>query len=32
MPEWKGEIGRHLDDLIREVVPQARRAVVEPAT
>lgn len=27
MPEWKGRIGRHLDDLVREVVPDARRAV-----
>ena len=27
MPEWKGRIGRHLDDLLREVVPEARRAV-----
>ncbi|MGB3412809.1 MAG: DUF1801 domain-containing protein [Microthrixaceae bacterium] len=27
MPAWKGEIGRQLDDLVREVVPQARRAV-----
>lgn len=27
MPEWKGEIGRHIDDLVREVVPQALRAV-----
>ena len=27
MPEWKGAIGRHLDDLVREVVPDARRAV-----
>lgn len=27
MPEWKGQIGRHLDGLVREVVPDARRAV-----
>lgn len=27
MPGWKGRIGRHLDDLVREVVPGARRAV-----
>lgn len=27
MPEWKGRIGRHLDDLVGEVVPEARRAV-----
>ena len=27
MPGWKGVIGRHLDDLVREVVPDARRAV-----
>jgi hypothetical protein len=27
MPEWKGAIGRHLDDLVREIVPSARRAV-----
>lgn len=27
MPGWKGQIGRHLDDLVREVVPHARRAV-----
>ncbi|WP_436794912.1 DUF1801 domain-containing protein [Actinospongicola halichondriae] len=27
MPEWKGTIGRHLDGLVREVVPEAVRAV-----
>lgn len=27
MPEWKGRIGRRLDDLVREVIPEARRAV-----
>lgn len=27
MPDWKGRIGRHLDDLVRQVVPEARRAV-----
>ena len=27
MPEWKGRIGRLLDDLVRDVVPEARRAV-----
>ncbi len=27
MPDWKGEIGRHLDDLVNEVVPHARKAV-----
>ncbi|WP_040493235.1 DUF1801 domain-containing protein [Ilumatobacter nonamiensis] len=27
MPDWKGEIGRHLDALVAEVVPDARRAV-----
>lgn len=27
MPEWKGEIGRHLDDLVNEVVPDVRKAV-----
>jgi len=27
MPEWKGEIGRHLDDLIDETVPEVRKAV-----
>ena len=27
MLEWKGQIGRHLDGLVREVVPDARRAV-----
>ena len=27
MPEWKGEIGRLVDDLINEVVPEARKAV-----
>lgn len=27
MPEWKGGIGRHLDGLIREIVPHARCAV-----
>ena len=27
MPDWKGRIGRHIDDLVREVVPDARRAV-----
>lgn len=27
MPGWKGEIGRRLDDLVEEVVPDARKAV-----
>ncbi|BAN04480.1 DUF1801 domain-containing protein [Ilumatobacter coccineus] len=27
MPDWKGEIGRHLDDLVNEVAPEARKAV-----
>ncbi|MEM7342288.1 MAG: DUF1801 domain-containing protein [Actinomycetota bacterium] len=27
MPGWKGEIGRHLDDLVYEVVPGVRKAV-----
>jgi hypothetical protein len=27
MPDWKGDIGRHLDRLIAEVVPHARKAV-----
>ena len=27
MPDWKGEIGRHLDDLIGHVVPDVRKAV-----
>lgn len=27
MPDWKGEIGRHLDELVDEVVPDAARAV-----
>jgi hypothetical protein len=27
MPHWKGEVGRHLDDLINEVVPDVRKAV-----
>ena len=27
MPEWKGEIGRHLDDLINELIPDVRKAV-----
>jgi hypothetical protein len=27
MPDWKGEIGRHLDDLINKVVPDVRKAV-----
>ena len=27
MPEWKGDIGRHLDDLVNEVVPGVRKAV-----
>lgn len=27
MPDWKGAIGRHLDDLVRDVVPDARTAV-----
>ncbi len=27
MPEWKGDIGRHLDDLVNEVVPDVRKAV-----
>ncbi len=27
MPGWKGEIGRRLDDLVAEVVPEVRKAV-----
>ncbi|MDH3680879.1 MAG: DUF1801 domain-containing protein [Acidimicrobiia bacterium] len=27
MPDWKGVIGRHLDDLINEIVPDVRKAV-----
>ena len=27
MPGWKGRIGRRLDDLVNEVVPDARKAV-----
>ncbi len=27
MPGWKGEIGRHVDDLVNEVVPDVRKAV-----
>lgn len=27
MPDWKGEIGRRLDDLVHDVVPDARTAV-----
>lgn len=27
MPDWKGDIGRHLDKLIAEVVPDVRKAV-----
>lgn len=27
MPDWKGDVGRHLDRLVRAVVPDARRAV-----
>jgi hypothetical protein len=27
MPGWKGDIGRRLDDLIEEVVPDVRKAV-----
>ncbi|MEM9747928.1 MAG: DUF1801 domain-containing protein [Actinomycetota bacterium] len=27
MPGWKGRIGRHLDQLVREVVPDVRMAV-----
>ena len=27
MPDWKGRIGRHLDGLINDVVPEARKAV-----
>lgn len=27
MPGWKGEVGRHLDDLVNEVVPEVRKAV-----
>ena len=27
MPGWKQAIGRHLDDLVAEIVPDARRAV-----
>lgn len=27
MPDWKGDIGRHLDDLVRDIVPDARKAV-----
>ncbi len=27
MPEWKGEIGRHLDDLVNEMVPGVIKAI-----
>ncbi len=27
MPGWKGEIGRHLDDLVDDVLPDVRKAV-----
>ncbi|MGA9277860.1 DUF1801 domain-containing protein [Ilumatobacter sp.] len=27
MPDWKGEIGRHLDALVDEIVPDVRKAV-----
>jgi hypothetical protein len=27
MPDWKGDIGRRLDDLVNEVVPDVRKAV-----
>lgn len=27
MPEWKGDIGRHLDDVIGKVIPDVRKAV-----
>lgn len=27
MPEWKSRIGHHIDALVREVVPDAKRAV-----
>lgn len=27
MPDWKGEIGRHLDGLVDDVVPDVRKAV-----
>ena len=27
MPEWKGEVGRRLDDLIARTVPEVRKAV-----
>ena len=27
MPHWKGEVGRRLDDLVNEVVPEVRKAV-----
>ena len=27
MPDWKGEIGRYLDDLVNDVVPEVRKAV-----
>lgn len=27
MPDWKGEIGRHLDDLVGAIVPDVRKAV-----
>lgn len=27
MPDWKGVIGRHLDDLVAEVVPDVQKAV-----
>lgn len=27
MPGWKGEIGKHLDDLVADVVPDVRKAV-----
>jgi hypothetical protein len=27
MPDWKGQVGRHLDDLVNGVLPDARKAV-----
>ncbi|MGB0113195.1 MAG: DUF1801 domain-containing protein [Ilumatobacteraceae bacterium] len=27
MPDWKGEIGRRIDELVNEAVPDARKAV-----
>ncbi|MEZ5267902.1 MAG: hypothetical protein R2789_04790 [Microthrixaceae bacterium] len=27
MPDWKGAVGRRIDDLVNEVVPGVRKAV-----